>query len=275
MPKRKLTARKHRLSDQKLANLQEIIASGAPWQKGSGHRGEGSWDIFGLVRGHFYDFGLKFCREHEPDTHRALWELLRDDILREHIAREPGTRPAAWWLFDAPELRQVVGLDRAIVGDETDRLPAGEDPNLPEWARGKTYFGRPSIIDGFEYESQCDFLERLSLLTDHERKIFMETPMGNQNEKSSYRQNHIDCGCGEKYLVVDIMRSNPAPTGLDRRLLKRKSKKIGRHFAESTDGFYTCPKCKGKVDLSAADEKYDLNSSTPADEIPNMMRRTI
>ena len=174
MPKRKLTAKKHRLSDQILANLREIIASGEPWQKGSGHRGEGHWDIFGLVRGHFYDVMLKFCREHEPDTQRALWELLRDDILREHIAREPGTRPAAWWLFDAPELRQVVGLDRRIMGDETDRLPAGEDPNLPEWAR-ENLLRDARIYDGFVYEDQAEYLERLSLLTEHERKILMET----------------------------------------------------------------------------------------------------
>ena len=168
MPKRKLTVKKHRLSDRKLEDLRAYIATGAPWQKGGIHSVEGCWDVFGLVRGSFYDFGLKFCRQHDRDSQRELWELLRDDILREHIAREPGTRPEAWWRHDAPELRPVVGLERRILGDETDRLPAGENPNLPEWAKGKTYFGRPSIADGFCYETQDEYLKRLNLLTPFE-----------------------------------------------------------------------------------------------------------
>ena len=170
MPKRKLTAKKHRLSDQKLESLRAYIASGAPWQKGSDKSVEGCWDVYGLVRGQFYDFALKFCRQHDVDSQREFWELLRDDILREHIAREPGTRPEAWWQHDAPEPRQVVGLDPDIMGDETDRLPAGENPNLPQWAKGKTYFGAPSICDGFLYEGQAEYLERLGLLTHDERK---------------------------------------------------------------------------------------------------------
>jgi hypothetical protein len=35
------------------------------------------------------------------------WELLRDDLLTEWIAKWPGTRPTIWWTWDAP--RQAIG----------------------------------------------------------------------------------------------------------------------------------------------------------------------
>ena len=37
----------------------------------------------------------------------AAWNELRDEILAEWIVESPGTRPSAWWKYDAP--RQPVG----------------------------------------------------------------------------------------------------------------------------------------------------------------------
>jgi len=34
-----------------------------------------------------------------------LWELHRDALLPEYVERNPGTRPAVFWKFDAPEER--------------------------------------------------------------------------------------------------------------------------------------------------------------------------
>lgn len=39
-----------------------------------------------------------------------------------------------------------------------DRLPAADDSNLPEWAKGKTYFGKPSVYDGDVYEDEYRLL---------------------------------------------------------------------------------------------------------------------
>jgi hypothetical protein len=36
---------------------------------------------------------------------RRLWSLYRDEVLAEHVREHPGTRPAPWWKFDAPEPR--------------------------------------------------------------------------------------------------------------------------------------------------------------------------
>jgi hypothetical protein len=62
--------------------------------------------------------------------------------------------------------------DEDCDGDHDDgRLPADQDPNLPEWAKGKYYFGAPSVYDGFVYESQPAYLARLKLLTRDESAI--------------------------------------------------------------------------------------------------------
>jgi hypothetical protein len=60
-----------------------------------------------------------------------------------------------------------VGLDRDIVGDETDRLLAFEDPQ-PTGTLQADYFGKPNIYDGFLYEDEFDFLKRLGLLLTSE-----------------------------------------------------------------------------------------------------------
>jgi len=43
------------------------------------------------------------------DEFRSAWEKHREDILREHVEKLPGTRPRAWWRFDAPGPRKRLG----------------------------------------------------------------------------------------------------------------------------------------------------------------------
>jgi hypothetical protein len=55
-----------------------------------------------------------------------------------------------------------------LSGDESDRLPAFEDPNLPERFK-RNYFGKPNIYDGFLYEATEDYLARFGLLMPGEK----------------------------------------------------------------------------------------------------------
>ena len=163
MPKRKGVTQASRFNDKAIVALKEIIAQGQPWTESNERRPHGFFDLFGLIRGSFFGFALHYCHEDDEESQERLWQALRDDILGEHIKHAPCTRPWAWWRFDAPETRRVVGIDPMIMGDETDRLPAFEDPTLPEFFRG-SYFGKPSIVDGFLYEDEEDYLRRLDLL---------------------------------------------------------------------------------------------------------------
>jgi hypothetical protein len=36
-------------------------------------------------------------------TLRQAWEENREDVVAEWVKRKPGTRPSAWWKWDAPK----------------------------------------------------------------------------------------------------------------------------------------------------------------------------
>jgi hypothetical protein len=93
-------------------------------------------------------------------THKELgeaWLELRDELMAEHIAQDPCSRPWAWWAFESNEPRRRVGPG-------------------PEPASEELYFGIPRLHMGWPpdgmYETEAAYLERLGLLTPGEQKHF-------------------------------------------------------------------------------------------------------
>jgi hypothetical protein len=109
------------------------------------------------------------------DALRAGWEILRGELLPKWIAEHPGTRPYAWWLFDAPERRQRTDGVQHPFDNRVRRQrieAAGEGLKKTGY---ELYYGRPRALvvkDDFEaeYESEMAYLMRLDLLTDAERR---------------------------------------------------------------------------------------------------------
>jgi hypothetical protein len=111
------------------------------------------------------------------DAMRRAWDELRHDLLPAFIAEHPGTRPYAWWVFDAPERRQRTD---GVVHPFDDRKRrqhvenvARKYPAFRETAY-KLHRGRPRCLcvpDDFaaQYESELQYLDRLDLLTPEER----------------------------------------------------------------------------------------------------------
>ena len=129
-------------------------------------------------------FGNAFGKGDRCDREamRAAWEELRDKLLADWISEKPGTRPYAWWCFDAPERRRRIdGLPHPF--DNLDRkamIDAVEGEAFAGYREKMTqlYYGAPSSLcdpDDFdaEYESETDYLARLDLLTDFERRLGM------------------------------------------------------------------------------------------------------
>lgn len=163
-----------------------------------------------LLTGHEW-FGDAFGRDDrgtlDVDAMREAWEALRGELLPKWIAEHPGTRPYAWWVFDAPERRRRIGTMRPLYPvKEIDHMtpePHCElvedgkphpfdnperNAKVDEWRRTypdvanraayKLYFGKPSCLmtaDDFEaaYESEAEYLDRLELLTDDERAVLV------------------------------------------------------------------------------------------------------
>ena len=80
----------------------------------------------------------------------TAWSELRDELLPTWVEQHPGTRPYAWWRFEAPEPRRQVSSGPESLG------PA-------------TWFGCPSSFRGMPhdgmFETEAEYLERLGLLT--------------------------------------------------------------------------------------------------------------
>jgi hypothetical protein len=172
MPLRRETTRaKKRLNDRVIAELRELIRLGLPWHVDNWYHGDkGLKELRGLITGHF--FLTTLCNEDgDEQLKKQLYEALREDLVPAHAYYRPGLRPGAWWEWDAPEPRRVIGRDVDEEGDN-DQLPADEDPDLPKWAKGKLYFGLPAVYDGHLYEDEYTYLARLNLLFPDEIVIF-------------------------------------------------------------------------------------------------------
>jgi len=82
------------------------------------------------------------------------WQALGESITEAYVREHPGTRPWAWWRWDAPEPRQQVA-------------------DGPEPIGSAVWFGMPACYKGIPaegmYESEPDYLRRLGLLIEAER----------------------------------------------------------------------------------------------------------
>lgn len=107
----------------------------------------------------------------QPDRDRECPEWIEwgEEIVRDWIARYPGRRPYAWWLFTASAPRRV------LAGAERIRWLLPARPGV--W---KLHHGVPfqlHEIEGDEpilVESQPDYLRRLDLLTEAERRVLAD-----------------------------------------------------------------------------------------------------
>ena len=117
----------------------------------------------------------------EDEKVKAAWKTVGADLLAEHVKKFPGSRPWAWWEFDAPERRLRVG------GTGTPRHEAFPTKN-PRYRFGvpqdwiverevNFYLRRGRIIgkafdenDPPTFESEPAYLRRLGLLLPGEEK---------------------------------------------------------------------------------------------------------
>lgn len=109
---------------------------------------------------------------------KALWQEFGALVLARWVDEAPGTRPALWWQYDAPEpRRRVGGIGRplheftAYVVRYAYGVPIDwpeDDPDLPAEFRPPC----AALIDPNDpplFESQAAFLDRHDLLSPAER----------------------------------------------------------------------------------------------------------
>ena len=112
---------------------------------------------------------------------KVLWREHGHDVVRQWITKRPGSRPAMWWQYSAPEKeRHRVGgvgtpmhectatMLRLRLGLPVDWLSA----DLAEYFQSEGDFPWPAAdpADPPLFESQAEYLRRHNLLTADERK---------------------------------------------------------------------------------------------------------
>ena len=122
------------------------------------------WHLHQLATGHCYIAGTAF--DDDMEALQVAWEQLRDRFMEVWKAEFAGTRPHAWWKFDAPERRQRI-----------DGNPHPFDNQ--ERKDFQLRYGKPRMLvltDDFmaEYEGQLEYLLRLGLIEPEEVKKFQE-----------------------------------------------------------------------------------------------------
>jgi len=103
------------------------------------------------------------------DQWDALWREHRADVLEDWIASNPGTRPWAWWQYDATEPRLVIR--------GADLLVPRKAPTDWAWV-WRENFGVPAMRQARPagctllplVEAEASYLERLTLFVPDERE---------------------------------------------------------------------------------------------------------
>lgn len=116
----------------------------------------------------------------DPDPVKTEWSISRKKILKSWIGAHPGTRPYAWWCFEAPDARRRVG-GTGTPKHEVLQYAAAYMFGIPRYwitqqdteIPGRFGFkGNP--VDSNNpplFESQAAYLDRHGLLTELERKM--------------------------------------------------------------------------------------------------------
>jgi hypothetical protein len=94
------------------------------------------------------------------DEFRRLWEIYKEEILKEWIKKFPCTRPFAFWRLETEGRKQVAGSSSwELLGIAMDSEGL---PRYWQYAWDKE--------NGPVFESQCSFLDRNGFLTPAEKK---------------------------------------------------------------------------------------------------------
>lgn len=119
----------------------------------------------------------------DPDPVKLEWSIARKKILSSWIDEHPGTRPYAWWCFDAPGIRQRVGGTGTPKHEVLKYAPAFVFGIPRYWITAQdtgilgraVHKGKPlDINDPPLFESQAAYLERNGLLSEIEKAALPE-----------------------------------------------------------------------------------------------------
>ena len=109
----------------------------------------------------------------DPSDRADCWHQYGVEIVAEHIARHPGTRPTRWWEYDAPKLSDPGKFWDGQLPEHRRQLggSGGQWPScVPHSWFGVPYLADVDPNDPPIFESEASYLDRHGLLTAAERR---------------------------------------------------------------------------------------------------------
>jgi len=107
--------------------------------------------------------GLDWRYSRKSDPARELWEKEGARLLSAWIRQHPGTRPFAWWRYQAPERRRQIGGSGMAASDKWPAvMPRFDDFGRSGWMVDVNPEDPPV------FETEKDYLDRLGLLKARE-----------------------------------------------------------------------------------------------------------
>jgi hypothetical protein len=167
--RRRIGRKAHELKEHEVAFLRDDPQSLPGW---------GGYSLWNLRTG---NAGLDGDRDPAD-----LWRQHAAEFLPEFIRKNPGRRPVAWWLFDAPrQPDRGSGWYYEGTLPEPRRLLGGKGST--PWDAGIAVVpcfscALPCAWEGYDptdpptFESQAAFLQRHGLLTDPEKRALAKLP---------------------------------------------------------------------------------------------------
>jgi hypothetical protein len=143
------------------------------------------WDVLAVTSPNWHKGMLGNPSRHD------YWRSVEGEVLPQWISANPGTRPAAWWMFDAPRwehpnlaprLRRDSSAPRRILVDGVPTEPEAPGMIVTTLFKG-TYAPAPwsKRWDGeqlveLEVETEASYLRRHGLLTAAEVRSLAKHP---------------------------------------------------------------------------------------------------
>jgi hypothetical protein len=108
----------------------------------------------------------------DDEAIRAAWAALQSTIMPAWIQRRPGTRPWAWWKFEAPERRRTVGGRIHPFDDPRRKLAVAKSDRKNFWRVAYAlHRGMPRMfLMPFDEDCQRDFMH--NILAGRDSEIF-------------------------------------------------------------------------------------------------------
>lgn len=254
---------------------------------------ESPWLLEKLASGH--DFAFLEGRPVSlspglPVSFSESWQRLRGQILADWIREHPGTRPWAWWAFEASEPRRQIAGGEARQPDQETGRPG--DQAL--WRGIPPCWGAAQFADPPLYETEAEYLARLGLLAAGESPG-LPVSLSPGLERGHYAalltrsdQAALDQGCYFDHAAADrverfffrfLKHSHkpwtgqpfvPQPWQRDRILRPLYGWRWPSGLRRFRKAFIYVPKKAGKTTQCAGQLLYALTSDDPAAEVYNI-----